>query len=125
MAALLFLVVVVIGLILWARSQGSASRRGVASSPIPVSETVAQRATSQAAIPPPPPAPPNVLQPFSPIPLTVEGASPEAIQGLRAILNDDKTYGRARRDRVLEWLLTTNARVIEIDQFIADWGGQF
>lgn len=69
--------------------------------------------------------PTNVLQPFSPIPLTIDGASPEAIASLRRILADERSYGRDRQERILGWLLTTNARIREIDAFIADWGQIF
>src|SRR5258706_7197664 len=71
------------------------------------------------------PAPSNVLQPLSPIPLTIEGASPEAVASLRRILEDERSYGRDRQERLLEWLLTTNARVKEIDAFLAEWGPKF
>jgi hypothetical protein len=67
----------------------------------------------------------HMLQPFSPIPLTLEDASPGAVATLRDILVDDRGYGRERQERILEWLLTTNARVKEIDSFIAEWGPKY
>jgi len=67
----------------------------------------------------------SVLQPFSPIPLTLVDVAPEAIALLRNILDDERTYGRDRQERILEWLLTTNGRVKEIDSFITEWGVKF
>ena len=67
----------------------------------------------------------NILQPYSPIRLTVVGASPDQIGALRTILADQRTYRRDRQERILGWFLTTNARIKEIDTFIAEWGPKY
>lgn len=67
----------------------------------------------------------NQLQPFSPIPLTIEGTSSAAVADLRRLLDDDQSNSRDRHEKILSWLLTTNARVREIDAFIAEWGPKF
>jgi hypothetical protein len=69
--------------------------------------------------------PANVFQPFSPIPLTIEGASHDAKASLRKIFEDERIYAGDRRERLLAWLLTTNVHIQEIDAFIAEWGPKF
>ena len=105
------------------------SRHEPNSSVAPDRRTIGNELVKRASLPPAgaaptEPTPDNLLQPFSPIPLTVDGASAEAIMSLRAILADN-AYDRGRPDQVLAWLLTTNARVKEIDAFLGEWGPKF